>query len=257
MAIEKKQPITDELFKRLELVFASGRQPSTFELRQLEREATNLAKVDASAASLIKAGVAAIQWDAENTRYWVQNACALDRTAVTYLNSALTCKFINDVKSAAEYALKAAAIAVNDTSCIEAAVGYLAMTGEIKRAQQFLAEHDKMGLDLDEVTRQISDMSLAMDELDISSERLCFEMNAAFSLLAKHKIRGSDISPSEEFDPDGGNSLCVGISFLGDLALEMQLEAELAELFVQEPGWNPNTLSVEFRYKSKNVLQLA
>jgi len=233
------------------------RQPLLNRLRRVRVDATQRRKVDASAASLIRAGVAAIQWDAEKTRYWVHNACSLNRTAVTYLNSALTFKFINDVKSAAEYALKAAAIAVNDSSCITAAVGYLAMTGEIKRAQQFLAEHDKMGLNLDEVTRHILDMSLAMDELDISPERLCFEMNAAFSLLAKHKIRASEVLPSEEFDPDGGNSLCVGIAFLGDLALEMQLEAELAELFVQEPGWNPNTLCVEFRYKSKNVLQLA
>lgn len=256
MTIAQQLSIRNQLFERLERMFESGHQPSDFELLRLDREAQSLVKVDAAGASLVKAGIAALKWDAKTASYWVENACALEGDAVTYINSALTFKFLNDGVSAVEYSKKALQIAVNDREFVTTTAGYLIMIGEIGEAQKVLLNHENMGIDLSDAMSEVSEFSHAMDDFNISPDRLRFEMKAAFDIMTKHHVRSQDIFLSVESDPDGESCLSVGIVFYGDLALEMRLEAELAEAFLQEPGWNPSVLSVEFRYKVKDALQL-
>lgn len=249
--------IATDLFDKLENWIVNGLHPTTFELKKLEREADALMRVAADEASIVKAGLAAIVWDVDKALYFVDNACRLDPSESTLLNSALTCRFMNLYPEAIAYGRRALAIAPNSSKAASHTLEYLMGCGDLEGARQLLAPFEQRGQHVSsdiEALRQISEF---IEVNGVSESHLKAELEIAIAVLTAHKIRASGMQWSRENDPDGGDTYVITMYFKGDLSTELELESELAQKFADLENWNPNLLSIEFRYELTDDLQPA
>jgi len=88
----------------------------------------------------------------------------------------------------------------------------------------------------------------ALQRIGVPPQRLVFELEAAYDVLTRSGKRTRFLSTALEVDPESGDtSVVFGLGFWGDLDDEMRLESQLAQVFADEPGWNPAALSVELQ----------
>lgn len=244
----------NSLLEKLESFMSFGREPQPLEIRRLERESDDLARIDAASAFIVKAGIAAIRWDVAQLEYYVKSALALERSPALLLNASLTYKFVNDLDSAAVLALDAARMAPNDAVFVRQAVSYVSSAGQISAAVNMLTERAGMGLNLEEVTEPYLVLGQAIESLKIDPARLHFELKSAFEILSADRRRCIDVLWEVNEGSDGVHGVVASIIFIGGIADELRLEAVLAEALIAEPGWDPDRISVEFEYVKQNAL---
>lgn len=250
----KPQTIASTLFQELELLFVSETSPSELQLLRIHKQADVLAKANASDASLVRAGVAALRWDVAEANYQIRNALALDRCVSTCLNSALTYSALNDAKGAADAAIDAVKCAPNSQQAVDIAIENLVAAGRVSDALALIDQHLKMGLTLEEDRAEIDVLYDHINLAQISEAQIQNELLVAYSLLTDRRLRCRQFSWAIDVDPDGGSCVLFSLGFNGDFGMEMQLEAELAERLALNSEWNPNRLSVEFFYEKKDAV---
>ena len=250
------QTIANELLNKLELLYAMDGPLNEFEIRSIYRQAEHLAARDAAAANVIKAGLEALQWNKETAYLLMERAIKLEHSSKTLFNSSLNCKFVNDFDQSVNYIKKALSLSPNDLRTTQELATVLVNCGRLEEAFETAAEGTKRGLNLDELN-VIKNIIDDVSSLAISEARLIFEINAADYVLTDNKVRRREIIWQKHADPDGGECLLLRIEFFGNFEDEIKFDSQLAERLVSDPGWDPSTLSVEFKYVSTYALQAA
>ena len=244
------QTIAQDLYKRIELLFGSDEAPSEFTRHQLLREAQALSHSDAAASSMVKAAIAAFSWDLPQAQRWVNNALHINSSVNTQINAALTYKFLNRIDLASDISLATLRQAPLDKEVVNRTLSYLIWSGQLERAVPIYRDALASKVDLADELFDPEFYLHAMQRIGIPPPRLVAELAAAYDVLTRSHKRGRFLSTDLEVDPESGEeSVLFGIGFLGSLDDEMRLESQLAQIFADEPGWNPSALSVELQYK--------
>lgn len=248
MTFAKRKTVAHELFTQLENLFASDDMPDVFTLTKLQRDANALEKVDAATASLVRGGIAALNWDFSETERWVQNSIRLDGSVDNWLNVGLTYKQVNRLDLTAECALRGYAMAPKNQNVVASVLESLCICGRFTEAegiyQQAIA--DDVALDSEIM---VPSMHLRhMAELGIEPDRVTFEIMAAHHVLAIGRKRSRAIEVGIFTDHDGSDSMLIQLGFFGTLDDELRMESALAQLLGERPGWNPCLLSTELQY---------
>ncbi len=235
------------------------RSATIFEIAPIERDAEKLRQSDPAAACLVRSGIAALKWDADGVRREVESANRLVPKSASFLiNSALSFKLINDLRSAEEYAKLALQHATNDRLILRKVAGYMAQAGSISEAAQTIKVREHMGLDVDDLKLGLDSLIDWLSQLDINEDQLKTEIAIALELLSKRKIKFVNIEFEKNiFHDEGGFGLSTVIEFVGDFQTEMELESELADRLIDLPTWDLSKLSTEFRHVDSHELQAA
>lgn len=250
------QPKTtsEDLLFRLEAFFRSDSSPSEFEKKKMHRDADALMRVAADEGSIIKAGLAALDWDTKNAKYFAENACRLDSSEATALNAALTCRFLNLFSEAASYA--ALALDRNPASFLSLhhTLEYKMGSGEIPSVIELAKKYETKFETLPNEAAAAMQITEFLDGAKVSHDRLKAELAAALAVLSEHRVRCIAMRWLHGNDPDGRANFVVGLSFKGDLDLEFKLEDQLAEKLSEFGDWDPNVLSIEFHHEAPNAV---
>lgn len=244
------QTIANDLFGRIELLFGSDEAPNEFTRRQLLRDAEALAHADPSASSMVKAALAAFSWDLPQAQHWAKNAMRLSSRLDTQVNAALTYKFLNRFDLAAVLSLETLRLAPLNEEVVNRTLSYLTWSGQLDKAVPVYqsAVENKVHL-----SDEVSDPALylqAMQRIGVAQERLVSELAAAYDVLTHNRKRARFLTNALEVDPESGDeSILFGLGFWGTLQDEMRLESQLAQVFSDQPDWNPAALSVELQYE--------
>lgn len=237
----------------LERLYLRDAPPDPFTSRALAKQADALQVVDAPEASVAKAALAALNWDADGVNYWVDNALALDSSVHTLTNSAVSVRYANLFHREASLLAQAARLAPVDPIVMTAYLDALLYCGQLETAAQVYRAAIALGTDIDAHVRDTSLFHAGVSDLGIAPERLAFEVDAAVEILTSSRRRVRELYAEVDRDQDGGRTLVLRFAFHGDLADELRLEAALAELLAERPGWNPVKLSIELRGIAENV----
>lgn len=253
MIVARPQTIGSELFAQVEALLLMDGEPGSFQIRSLRAQADKLAAASAVEASIVKSGLAAYEWDEAGVAYWIRNSIALDKGASTYLNSAVTCRLVNDFEKSVEYTKAAIANGSYGLDIAIHASDSLVMSGYFSEAIEMLraCRHEAAQEHLSFAESQLNGLTAAgFTEVDLQTEVL-----AATRVARAHKKRIVAIGHRQSIDRDDGPIFRVAIQFKGDFRDEMKLETELAHLLCEMPHWDPVKLSVEFSHYVNNELQ--
>ena len=251
--------IANPLFRKLESLFQLNRPTTIFDTNSLKHEADKLAKTDAASACIVRAGLAALNWDLAETEKQTQRALQLAPNEANVLhNSAINFRQLNEIGMAANYAQQALSLATNNKMFLTDAYGFLSGAGYISDAYQILLDRLHMGLNLEDELSDAKFFSQCIKQLGIQELQIQTEIQLAMTVLRQHQLRFVDVVPEMSvFAEDEQPSLSIQIGFLGDFETEMQLESDLASRLIDLPGWDISKLSVEFSHISQDELQTA
>lgn len=244
--------IAENLLGRIELLFGSDDEPSEFVKRQLLRDADALSRADPAVSSMVKAAIAAFAWDLPQVQRWLNNAMQLSGSVSTRVNAALTYKFLNRFDLASDISVATLRAAALDKEVVNRTLSYLTWSGQLERAAIVYRDAlaSKVHLADDGINPEL--YLQAMQRVGVSQQRLIFELAAACDVLTRSNKRARFLTTDIEVDPESGEeSVLFGLGFWGSLDDEMRLEAQLAQVFADEPGWNPSALSVELQFEQR------
>lgn len=250
------QTISNQLSAKLEGLYLVDGPLNVFDLKMIGRDADTLAQTDAASANIIKAGVAALLWDRETAKDFIEKACKLDYSARTLFNGAMNFKFFNDFETSASYLRKAVLVSPNDLYCFTELVSVLVACGFFQEALSVCELGAKRGLDIQHGDT-IRELVACMQRIGVTEERMVYEIRSFVSVLTENKVRRRDLDWLIDTDPDGGEFLLGTSHFGGTFESEMKFEAQLANLLAAEPGWNPNKLAIELNHREVNALHAA
>lgn len=240
--------VANTLFNRLERFFGTDEVPDESILRQLEREADTLAKVDAASSSMVKAGIAALRWDADDVHYWIENALRLHPSAEMHHNAAVTYDRVVQLKRSATVCKKMLNLFPKNTSLMNFAVRCFFYNGQLHRVAALHENTSKNGTLTPRITSYFA-RAQAIKRLGVEQERLEWEIAAAYDVLRHNQKRVRRWEVKAEKNADGSESGLLAIYFFGTLNEEMVMELQLAEVFSRQPDWNPSLMSVELHYE--------
>lgn len=250
MPAASPQTTAQDLFARIEVLFGTDSPPNAFTKRQLLREADSLMKVDAAEGSSVKAAIAAFSWDLPEAKRWIGNALALSSSVNTRINAALNYKNLNQLLLASTISQETYKLAPLDGEVVNRALSYLTWSGQLEEAVPVHAHAAKNGLLKSEDNIDPALYLACMNRIGVPQARLQFELAAAYDVLTRNQKRVRFLVSAIEVDPESGaESLLFGLGFWGGLEDEMRMESQLAQIFADEPGWNPSALSVELQYE--------
>lgn len=250
MSYAAPQTIANELFGRIELLFGSDDAPTEFTKRQLLRDAEALAHADPSASSMVKAAIAAFSWDLPQAQHWIDNAMRLSSAIDTQVNAALTYKFLNRFDLAAGLSLETLKQGPRNAEVVNRTLSYLIWSGQLDKAVPVYQAAVENKVELAEEVLDPAFYLQAMGRIGVAQERLVYELAAAYDVLTQNRKRARFLTNALEVDPESGDeSILFGLGFWGTLPDEMRLESQLAQVFSDQPDWNPAALSVELQYE--------
>lgn len=249
MVSAQPQTIGGALFGEVTALFDSGTRATVFELKRLWNDADKLQKVDASEASVVKSALAAYEWNAVESRRWLNNAISLRKSAITYLNAAATMRVLNDFGGARDYARLAANLAPNDAEVVFQAVGCFVGSGRLSEAYELALPFKGRSETLTTSCTEIEDLQRKLSEIGVSEAEVSREIDIASMIAISNKVRIHDSQFRWAVDTDGSKCLYIPMLFFGSIDSELKLEQELAVALLEEDGWNPMKLSVEFTHQ--------
>lgn len=247
MTTTRPATVSSELLDRLRR-FLLDAEPTEFEVRKLERDAEALSNASAVEASVARAGIAALRWDLTGVERWAKNALALDpRGHATLHNVALSFRMINrpDLgKASAEHAVIHAPL---DFDVVDHAIGFFCSDGDLDRAVELERDYYQRAGTHRAVTVSAGQFASVLRDAGIPQARLRFELRAALDVLTEAKRRYKRIGFSIDREPDGQESVVVGVGFRGSFDEEMEFEAALAAKLASDGDWQPSRLAVELQ----------
>ncbi len=257
MTFVRRQTVASELFSELEVLFRQDAVPDNFTLARLERQAAALQQADAADASMVRAGIAALRWDTDKVDYWIKNALLLDNSIPNIENAALNWRQVVRMDKANELLLQCYEAAPRDTDVVNNAIESLGWNGQFIRAAEVIRKAVLDGIKLDADGLDPTGYLQDMQELDIDPNRIEFEIQSAYRVLANNCRRMQAFRIQTYTDHDGDSSIVVQLAFYGTLDDELRFESQLAELLSDEPGWNPCRLTTELQYMEAHVFEPA
>ena len=253
MTFAVRQTVAATLLGEVEHFFVEDIRPDPFTISRLLRSADGLQRVDAAEASMVKAAIAALQWDAEECRHWVNNAVRLDGGLETLHNAAVSFENQNLMDEALVFIVRAYEMAPQNPKVVRRAVHGFYGAGMLAETAKLIQEATAQGIDLGEDVPMAEGICSFCNAHGISLDRLQFEHNAAMRVLTQAQKRASYLEHEVFLDHDGEKTLVMKVGFIGSLQDELHLEAALAPVLAEEPGWDPNLLSTEFHYSAQKI----
>ena len=244
--------VANALFDRLESLFRADEIPDESTLRQLEREADTLAKVDTASASMVKAGIAALRWDADDAHYWIDNALRINPSVEMHRNAAVTYDRVVQLECSAQVCKKMVNLFPRNTDILNFAIRCFFYNGQLHRVVALHENAVKNGMVNPKITSYFA-RAQAIKRLGVEQERLQFEIAAAYDVLRQNQKRVRRWEIKAEKAPDGSESGVLAIYFIGTLKEEMVMELQLAQVFASKPDWNPSLMSIELHYQNPHV----
>ncbi len=248
MTFAVPRTVAGELFAQLEHLFNSNDVPDQFTVARLTREAAALQMVDAAEASMVKAGIAALGWKFEDAQRWLENSLRLDGSIANKLNAALTYRQLNRLDLTAQLGVECYQMAPKDPTVVNAVLESLCTSGQLTRALEIYRQAQRDGIKIEDGILTPVHIVEHIAELDIHPDRVEFEVRSAEQVLAQNRKRVLTFEYEKYEDHDEASSLVIRIGFEGDIADELRMESELAQVLAQEPGWNPCLLSTELQH---------
>lgn len=254
MAYQQPQTTGNALIEKAQSYVDNPDQVSEFELKRLEKEADQLAKVDAATASTVKAAIAVCRWQPEEVEYWTNNALKNKRSFVTLANAAVNYRLTGNLSKSVELTTESYRMVAGDPESAENAFRSLLQTGRyqqaldlvqdlvnkpdsllkaIKAAEYTLQTLKDLGIDPDEVVRKIE-----------IGARVAMEQHARIESISMHPIN----------DHEDGMRLVAALNFPGDIQKEIALEDALVAKFYDDETWDPMKFNVEFHYMTNDEL---
>lgn len=246
MAAARPQTIASDLLKQLERWFDAGVEIDDFERVRFKRNAEALMRVNAAEAHSALGGLAALCWDIAGARDHVRACTRIDPSAVNFGNAAISLRQVALMREASEYAANAATIAPIDVDLQDKAVSLLVAAGKINQALAVFDQAKARGLKVDADGLNMSELRTMLPSVGVDQEELERELECAYQVLRNNRLRPASWEIKECSDPDGGSTVVFTVSVSDDDLDEIALDAELAVLLADEPGWDPTRLSVEF-----------
>lgn len=253
MTLAARQTIATDLLAELAELINGDVQPDRFTMLRLDRAAESLRKVDPAGGCIAKAGVAVLSWDYAECRHWVANSLHFDSGVDGLFNASVSLEKLNLMEEALVYLERAYEMAPKNTEVVARYLHGLNSVGRLKEAAKIVEECLEQEMQLPRGIPNLIDITRFCEEFDISLERIQFELSAALGVLTNNKKRARYLQHRVFTDHDGESSFIMKVGFVGDLQDELRLEAELAPILAEEPGWDPCLLSTEFHYASKKI----
>lgn len=247
MAYAVPQTIGDDLLDRVVALINGDDQVDPFTLKSLKRDADKLQKVDAVRGSLVKSAIASLEWDRDEALRWSNNMLMLEDNATTCFNAAISLRNSNDLKSAADFALRSYKHAPKNSTFAHHSAKMLEMAGRIKEANSILQSIKETNSETEEDFYASNQMIDAMKDIGIEEDQLINEIFIASELAAEKKIRIDFVAQGYEYDPNDGEGMYfVAIKVSVDFQKILELEELLALRLSESERWSPLKLSVEF-----------
>lgn len=197
--------------------------------------------------SLVKSAIASLEWDRDEALRWSNNMLMLEDNATTCFNAAISLRNSNDLKSAADFALRSYKHAPKNSTFAHHSAKMLEMAGRIKEANSILQSIKETNSETEEDFYASNQMIDAMKDIGIEEDQLINEIFIASELAAEKKIRIDFVAQGYEYDPNDGEGMYfVAIKVSVDFQKILELEELLALRLSESERWSPLKLSVEF-----------
>lgn len=238
-----------EIFDELALLFQSPDQYPVdgLVLANLRRSADALMNADKAEAHIAYSAVAALNWDTETAKAHIEKALSAETSVMMHMNATVTFEFLNRSDLAVEHALSALKMAPNNVEVVNRAISALMSSGDVSAAanlqKRLLAADEQAETELDALSAHETLQGLGISESSLKDHLL-----AARDVLTAAKKRTRHIAFDNESEPDGELSMAFELGFFGSLEEEFLLEEKLSEKLGDLDDWNPNKLSVCFKY---------
>lgn len=257
MTYAAPQTIENDLLRYITTASKHDAGFSDFERRRLMRGADQLARVDPCAAFMTRAAIAAIDWELQDVQLNTQKSLYLDRSARNLVNASLTYRLVNQIDMAAQLGVEALEANPMDEEVRERALTYLTWSGRWGHALTLRKRAQEHHWPLEPAHIDYSVFLQALQHRGVPQARLESELAAAYEVLRTNRRRVQSMGFELVVSEDGQESVLIELSFIGDMDDELRMESQLAQVFVDQPGWNPGALSVELRYTPEHAEQCA
>lgn len=247
MAYAAPQTIGNDLLDRVVALMNGDDQVDPFTLKSLKREADKLQKIDAVRGSLVRSAIASLEWDRDEALRWSNNMLMLEDNAATCFNAAISLRNSNDLKAAADFALRSYKHAPKNSTFAHHSANILEMAGRLKEANAILQSIEDKSPEMEEDYIASSEMLDAMKDIGIEESQLIDEIFIASELAAEKRIRIDFVAQGFDYDPNDGEGMYfVAIKVSVDFQKILELEEQLALRLSESERWSPLKLSVEF-----------
>lgn len=221
-----------------------GGSRDAFTIKRLERGADKLASVDVVTSSILRSALTALEWEFDETQYWIQNALKNDRSSLTLLNSAISNTLLSQFDNVVELSAESIRLSPKNTHDVKQAASHLANRGYFLESIMALEALDANDEESSELLENVKTVASYLDIAEVAQERVVDEMRKAYAVAFSQKKRISACIPSVDED----SCLVIKLAFEGGLDDEFALERSFAEVLSNDPIWDPLKLSVEFAY---------
>lgn len=247
MTYAVQQTVANELFRKIEDLYLSDHAPAQLEILRLQKSANDLMRVSPVEGSIVRAAIAALQWDQMECLKWSKNAIALNSgDPSTYYNCIVGAEKVNLPSLSVDCARQMYQLAPNDQGLAKTALVVLNGTGHFEEAQKIAHAAELQKMDFADNVRILKPIVEVLAERKISLDQTVREIELAFEVLTESKKRARTFEQNIFVDHDGQRSVFVKIGFWGDKQEQLRLEAALAYKLADLPDWNPDAFSTEF-----------
>lgn len=245
--MHKAQPLTigSNLLTEIEQFGLTDELPSPFELMRLKRDADKLLKISAVESYVVKAGIAALEWDAAAVLDNASKALWLGSDVTTYLNCAHSLRFVGNFAGAADLMVEAAQRYPMSSDVLKFAVDLLVSAGRLRVAAKMCQDFVDRSLPLADFAESTILLAAKAEELGVTDEMMVAQAGFAFDVLTQHRRRMREYILVVSSDPDGSDVMVCRVQFIGSAIDEMRLESELACKLADLPDWNPCLFAME------------
>jgi hypothetical protein len=203
--------------------------------------------VNPADGSIVRAALAALQWDQKECLKWSLNAIALSPGDAHILyNCIVGSEKVNMSSLSVDCARKMYKLVPSDERSARAALVVLNGTGHFAEALKILEAPESQKMEFVKDIQILKPILEVLEERKVSLDQTSRELELAFEVLTEAKKRARTFEQDVFVDHDGQRSVFVKIGFWGDKQEQLRLEAALAHKLADLPDWNPDAFSTEF-----------
>jgi hypothetical protein len=207
MATPSPQTISSDIIDSLKLLALNGGKFAAVDLRksQILAECDKLAKIDAIAASLLKAQLFALLGDRKTAEYWIRNA-EMNRAVDQALNAKETVLVLLGCASEAFEIFDRAVLNMPSQALLRHAISF----GWFRKAEALLSKLNEKEVS-DDNKLLIEEGRRYLDLLGVGEPQMCRIMDIALGVLRENELIWVGSLPEFSFVPAhvGGPLLCI------------------------------------------------
>lgn len=224
-----------------------------FDLRRLEREAEQLARVDAVTANTVKAAIAACRWDTQAVLRWSGAALQLERSYFTLSNAAVSKRLVGDLRAWADLSVEAYEQARTDVKAAVEACEALIFNARFTEALEISARFPNLA-EFAEVTKHARQLLNELESIGLNQVEVARQVEIGAMVCAEQHVRLETIKFFLVSDFEDGDRFVAAFVFQGEVSREIALDEALVEKFLDDLLWDPLKFSIEFHYMTTDEL---